>query len=848
MTTKISMQEFQTSNNFITTPFGEEVLYEVNRDAFDRVGSDALFRQRFGNLLKREDTLHVIVGTDSGLLPRWLVERGLPTGSRFLFIELPVLADTIAGRLDGLLPDQVAIARPDQLQEYAETFQFQDYAYIEQLEFVESFGAMDANLAEYRDVAYAIEQEVVNFKRTIQLQLGNHVFLRRQIENLADNLVPTQPLRDCFKGRDAVLLGGGPSLDDMLAWINDHRDQLLLIAVSRIARQLLAKGITVDVVVSVDPHPVSYDVSKEMLRLNRDTLFLNAFHVTPLILGQWHGDAVYAGPKYPWKSKLDTDNMENVGPTVTNTALNFALFAGCARVILAGVDLCYDRAGITHASGSIEQQAGPLLDNTGVQLETNGGWLADTNPPFAQAARTLEIQARTAAQRDCAIINPAPGAAKIPGIDHVPLADIDTTADERSAREAIQRSLPQQDAAFRRKTLAETARELARVNGRLRSMRKLAEEALEFNVKLFGRHGGKADFKFKKRMDKVERRLDRDYKDLMPLVKNFGAKSFLRLSRPNNEREWSDDEIEQWGRRYYEIYAETVTTLLELIEAAQDRIKSRLDELSDSPDFDSLFHRWEQDSNFGRALLWEERHAMAHAELEPAISQRLDDFKQRFEDSLQDQDTPLARRCREERSLKPVRGKLLQLFQHGNTEELQRHADILGQDASDEAVELHALAIGYLRELQEDGAGALDAYNRILELAADSLEDIGKRAHNPRLEDALRRMSFITLHEGDGDSALQVLDVLSALSPVYEPQYAELLRLTGRVDDAIGVYTDYLQRAPNDLGTMLKLGKLFQDSGALESAQLAYDYILNKDPDNNTARQLQSALHVQEPS
>lgn len=843
------MQESPSSNNFITTPFGEEVLYEVNRDAFDRTGSHLLFRQRFGQLLKTEDTLYVIVGTDSGLLPRWLVEHGLPTGSRFLFIELPALADTIAGRLDGLLPDQVAIARPDQLQEYGETFRFQDYAYLERLEFIESFGAMDANLAEYRDVSYAIEQEVVNFKWTIQLQLGNHVFLRRQIENLADNLVPARPLRNCFKGRDAVLLGGGPSLDDMLEWINKHRDQLLLIAVSRISRQLLAKRIPVDVVVSVDPHPVSYDVSKEMLRLNPDTLFLNAFHVTPLILGQWHGDAVYAGSKYPWKSKLETDNMENVGPTVTNTALNFALFAGCARIVLAGVDLCYDRTGITHASGSIEQKAGPLLDNTGVQLETNGGWLADTNPPFAQAAKTLEFQAREAARQDCVLINPAPGAAKIAGIHHMPLEDIEIPSDKRSARESIQSSLPRQDADFRRNALMETARELARVNGRLRGMRKLTEEALEFNVKLFGRHGGQADFKFKKRMDKVERRLDRDYEDLSPLIKNFGARYFLRLTRPADEREWTEDEIETWGRRYYEGYAETITTLLELIEAAQQRVRSRLDELSDSPDFDSLLTQWEQDKHFGRALAWEQRHPAAYAELDPAVRQRLDDFKQRFEASLQEQDTPQARRCREERSLKPVRGKLLQLFQHRNAEELQRHADILGRDGSAEATELHALAIGYLHELQEDTHAALDAYNRILELAADSLEEIGKHEHNPRLEDALRRMSVITLHGGDGDSALKVLDVLSALSPAYEPQYAELLRLTGRVEDAIGVYTDYLQRAPNDLGAMLKLGKLFQDSGALESAQVAYQYILDKDPDNSTARQLQRSLQAaQEPS
>jgi TolA-binding protein len=41
---------------------------------------------------------------------------------------------------------------------------------------------------------------------------------------------------------------------------------------------------------------------------------------------------------------------------------------------------------------------------------------------------------------------------------------------------------------------------------------------------------------------------------------------------------------------------------------------------------------------------------------------------------------------------------------------------------------------------------------------------------------------------------------------------------------------------------MLKLGKLFQDAGVEESARWAYDYVLDKDPDNPAARQLRDAL------
>ena len=215
-----------------------------------------------------------------------------------------------------------------------------------------------------------------------------------------------------------------------------------------------------------------------------------------------------------------------------------------------------------------------------------------------------------------------------------------------------------------------------------------------------------------------------------------------------------------------------------------------------------------------------------------------------FEQILNVQNTVQAQRVKQTLglSLGPVRSKLLVLFNKQDITELARLAEQLGNMDEDEAADLHALALGYLAEIDSDDDAALTHYNSILERSADKLAENPEKRQNPRLEDALRRMSHITLHQNNKEDALMVLDVLSAISPAYEPQYGDLLRMTGSIEQAIHVYTDYVQKAPHDLVNLLKLGKLYQDIGQTDSAAWIYKHVLEQDSDNTAAKQLLGSL------
>lgn len=835
----------ETGSCFITNRFGEAVIPAVNRGTFDRIGAAVVFERQFGDLFKQADTLYIVIGSDSGLLPHWVADQGPGEGSRYLFIEpqsvLPLVAENCA---ESFAHHGFHLGPPEEWDDMAESLQLSDYAYLGRVALVLSVGATDGFLSDYRAIEHFLRESLEKVRRQVGLQLGNFTFLQRQIENVGDNLLPAHCLAGRFTGRDAVLLAGGPSLDEIIPWVKQHRERLVVLAVSRIARQLQAQDLVPDIVFSIDPHPVSFDVSKEGLDFPPETVLVCGNHVVPTLQAQWPGPVLYCGERFPWPTELEPENLPMPGPTVTNLALGTAIEMGFKRIVLGGVDLCYDRSGHTHASGSNEHRAGANLAPGAVRIPTNGGWLADTNAAFAQGAQTLSRQAGHALAYDVRIINPAPGAAKIDNVLHLPLEQVNPTPHTQPADVLLRDCLSAYDAEYRASRLHQGLNELTRIRGQLGQVAQLCEEARECNRRLHADEAGH-DLRFKKRMDKIERKLDRRFGDLTRLVKSFAIAPLLRLGRPDHHGEWSAAELARWGDDYYRIYGEACQAMMELVDASRRRVRSRLEELADQPDIDSLLEQWERDNTPGRARCFRRHRPEVANTLPPALLQRLSDMETALQRIVADQDTQQARQIRQQYDIGLARPRLQRAFERQDTSELAAVVEALAGIDTPVARELHSLGLGYQAELQGMNSNALSHYQQVVDQASAAMESDGEAGYNPRLEDALRRMSHILLQDGDGETALMVLDALSNLSPAYQPQLAELLRLNGRIQEAADVYTDYLKRAPDDLATLLKLGKLFQEAGAVDSARWAYDYVLQQSPGNQAAQTLRDSLTLE---
>ncbi|MDO9140059.1 MAG: hypothetical protein Q7U38_07030, partial [Methylobacter sp.] len=85
--TSTTLTQLSTTGILKTNTFGDRYLYNINRGNFDKVGAHAIFDAEFSKHLLEEDSLNIIIGTDSGLLPKYVQQQGIPSGARYIFIE-----------------------------------------------------------------------------------------------------------------------------------------------------------------------------------------------------------------------------------------------------------------------------------------------------------------------------------------------------------------------------------------------------------------------------------------------------------------------------------------------------------------------------------------------------------------------------------------------------------------------------------------------------------------------------------------------------------------------------------------------------------------------------------------
>ncbi|MBE9486671.1 MAG: motility associated factor glycosyltransferase family protein [Chloroflexi bacterium] len=821
--------------HFLVNSFGDRFLYEVNGSAFDKVGSENSFSKHFGKDLFEKNSLYVIVGSDSGLLPQYIVKQGLPEGSYYIFVEAP----DVLSRLSLIIPDRgfhekIIMTTSEEWLSCAEEIEFKSFVYLGNLKLSLSFAAVDGRYSEYLELSNQLQEELEKIQWQSNAELGSELFHLRQLENLPENRVSAVHLLDKFAGKTAIVLGGGPSLDAVIPWAIEHRSQLVVIAVSRIARRLFEVDFSPDIIVSVDPNQISFDVSKEMLKLWERTFFVNKYHVVSTLLGQWCGRSLFLGPRTPWESDLNDNTTDSCGPTVTNSAIDLAVKMGFSQILLAGVDLCHSRDGYTHAQGSNERQVGPQLGRGQLWVETNGGWMAETTPDFHFAATQIGTQATLAKQQNCQVINLSKGSAKMHEVVYVPLAEIKLETLPHSTYRIILESIPSDTVADRIVYYQTVLAELIRCQNVFREIKKLSNEALKANEAFFGKRGGdKGNRKHKAKMDRIERKLQNNYSDLSLFVKKFGIRDFLKITQGDRDRNWDEDDAERLGRVYYEAYRDSAGHLMDMVDSAAARLRSRLEEEKELPDFSMLIDQWRKDLQPGRSLAWKNIHP--HCSIPAEYIEQFKSLEKEFGEILQLRETAHLQRARNWSQLGQVRGKLQVMYMRRQTEDLRSLVDNLAKQEGVEALSLTCLGRGYLAEVDNDFDKALFEYQQLL--------DVQEEEQNLSiLEDALRRLFSLSLQKNDYENARLLAEFLAGISVVYLPYYADLLWLLGEKRSSLDFYADYLEKVPGDHVVMIKLGRHYQELGIEDGARLMFEAVLQQDNSNTAAKALLDEL------
>lgn len=823
---------------FRTNRFDDRYLLKVNRERFDRLGADTIFSRQFGESLFEKDTFYIVIGTDSGLLPDYVVRQGVPDGTRYLFVELPEVIERIRPLLEEKANgERISYSTPEAWKDAAKALGDVDgYVFLNRLTAVSSCAAEDLFWPNYREVGGWLREDFHQFVWNRQSVLGTEVFTLKQFENFAENRTHASCLRGLFPGKTAVVLGAGPSLDDILPWIKDNRDNLAVIAVSRVSGRLQEVDIVPDVIVSVDPHPVSFDVSNEMLSFGDSAILVHAYHVLPALLGQWGGRNLYWGPLYPWEGFNYSNTPIIIGPTVTNMALDTAVDMGFSQIVLAGVDLCHSREGYSHAKGSHERKIGARIVNANcLQVETFGGWMAETSSAYASAAKTIGEQAQKAHLRGCRIINSAAGAAKVSNVVHVPLDEIVVEKLQAPISQAIKETLPEDSPITRCEHYRKVQDELGRVGDALSRIEKLSKDGLKANERLFRRGKGAMDFRQKARLDRIEKALEDDLSDVSRFVRKFGICDFIRMTRPDYDRELTAEELETVGRVYYLAYKENAEQLLEVIEDAQKRLSARLEEESSDPDVPVLADQWRKDKQPGRSLVWRSRHPDIYKGVSERYSEVLSSLEEEYKEQLDKGFVGVTSTMEVSTSALDVTltgafRKILSAYGSKDKESLNLLSKVLSEHSSEKAKPLYSLAKGYIAEMDGDHETAFEMFQELLEEEGQILEE------------GLRSIAFLCLRLDDHENALLALDRLSAISPVYLQVLGDTYRAIGDHPRALEVYADYLEEVPEDIAAMVNLGCYYNELGVEDGARLMFSHALELEPENQAVKQLLEEL------
>lgn len=809
----------------ICNTFGECALFAINRNLFQNSDASTVFRSHFDESLFEEDSFYIIAGTDSGLLYRYVKSHGVPKGSHYLFVELPQVLQQLN---DIDTPDEgISVTDGNNWQERANDMDMMGYAIHGRLVLRRSLGVIHGHYSEYWPFWRRIKDEYTAFQQKQQRALSSQPFTLRQIENLSENQIPAICLKGTFRGKTAVVLAGGPSLHELLPWVQQQRQNLLVIAVSRISRSLLQANIQPDVIVSVDPYPINLSVSQEMLEFQDTALLLNEYHLSSNLLSSWGGKKIYLGKRFPWSTPLNPENLPpTTGYTVTNAAINFALETGVQQIVLGGVDFCFSQEGYTHASGSAEHAMGFLSMNGNKHVTTNSGRIADSDFTFMASADALDVQAQEAEEQGCLIINPAPDAMRLPHVKHQSLQTIDISPLEKPARETITDNLPASNIHTRTQLYRQDLAEVDRVLNELREIKELARKGLKYNQRLFDEQDPKSESGIHIKLDKIEKQFNQKYTDTTRFMKFFGIYQLIPVIR--HSEQYKEDTAEN-NRLYYQAMRDISNDLITILQDSRHRIRSRQEEDAPQPDMPRLFEQWRKDQQPGRAVQWAQHHPDIVAQLPPAQQQELRAFQDLFDEHAK----KLARLhflgIAKDATLDGLNAKAKEFFQCQDEAGLARQLSGLKKYREPEhAKQFIPLVQGYLAELRGKPEDAISAYQEIVD--------------GPAQMDALMRLFELHTKAEDLAASLAVLKTLSALSSTYSPLYADLLQATGDIDTAITVYTDYLLANPDDLNSMMKLGHIFHQLGATDGVDWTMNYILGKDPDNETAKALLRSL------
>lgn len=333
-------------------------------------------------------------------------------------------------------------------------------------------------------------------------------------------------------------------------------------------------------------------------------------------------------------------------------------------------------------------------------------------------------------------------------------------------------------------------------------------------------------------MERIEKTLQHpSLMNYATVLKKVGLQHFIKIARPDQDKEWNDHHIEETGRIYYKAYEESAETILKNMALAAHRIQLRLAEENPDTVPYSLFEVWEKDDEIGRILIWKNRCGKMMSDASDEVFLRIKNLESTFWQNLTKKAEYLAEGKKASSSPELALHRIQSLFNNCDYESLSSLAKGMERLDQEGMQSVYRLSSGFLAELEGDYSTALEEYQKTLDLDSNSIKEY-----------ALKRIASLSLKLEDFDNSFLALDCLTNFSPLYFKQYGDLAKIMGKTDAALDAYADYLEIFPNDSVVLLKVGQIYQQAGEKQFASTIYEHLLKTDPNNSIAKEFLETL------
>ncbi|ASJ74921.1 6-hydroxymethylpterin diphosphokinase MptE-like protein [Granulosicoccus antarcticus] len=802
--------------------WGERFIPDLNRTVFQNASAASYFENELDFDLLEPNKLTIIVGSDSGLLYKYLCSQPIPASSRIIIIEPADVFEIVNEECQQWLSTQapqtaepvVSLHLVENLD--SEVLNDSDTAFF----FAGKIQQTQAKCAtqDYQNIYYPLYREVREILATrahvLQNRYSIKLYVEQQMNNCIDNHTPMRAQPDFGKDRVAVIMGGGPSLDDQLDWIVHNRSKIFLIAVSRICGKLHKLHLIPDMVVAVDSHPVTYAAAKMGTHWEHVPL-ASSYHVAHELLKQWRGPHYFLGYRYPWEAmnREPTDTVESVGPTVGHSAIVLAERLGFSTILLAGIDLCLNASGGSHAQGTPEAELLKLPGTYEARVTTYAGNQAGIPLGFYRGIDSLNTIGQEINQHSDKLFNLNIDAAKIPSIKYLNAKNV-------TLPESKPRFDTSEYAELTTDQLSALAKKLMGHKREFEKIKDIASKAKACIDQIYGKNGKPPNPEYHQRLDALEARLNKVSSYAIDTVRYFMAPEFAQLRKPSGFDAMEEDDMELWVRQYYKITHRGARYFQQALESSLETIELRKAEQSSTPDIDYLIKKWTDVKTPGRVSIFRENLLEYATDDQIILLQQSDSAY--FQSLLTKDEVHEKLVVHNYGTIRKTMQSLRYLRDKKCVSDLQSYYEKL-KDMEWPYGTIASFIKGNLAEINAENELSIEQYQKVIDNCGEQLNagDETLESIGTLIEESLTNLTRIYLDQQDGDSAASTLGTLCEITPQYIPSYANLLNLLGNYESAVELLEIYLANFKHDYRAARQLVQLHKNMGNNEAHQKA---------------------------